>query len=154
MTTTTPDPIGPDLKTTLRRLKLGRLLDTLPERLAPARPQKMPPQDFPPPPLSPEGPPPPGPRGRAPPPRRRCGPRARPARAPRPGDAARDLGRDLQGLARPGAPERARVAPLPRHPRPCRRRRARRRRQDLPGARPRSHRLPPRPLRPRAARRQ
>jgi len=46
MTTTTPDPIGPDLKTTLRRLKLGRLLDTLPERLALARQQKMPHQDF------------------------------------------------------------------------------------------------------------
>ena len=46
MTTNTPDPIGPDLKAMLRRLKLGRLLDTLPERLALARQQKMPHQDF------------------------------------------------------------------------------------------------------------
>ena len=42
----TTDVITPDLKTTLRRLKLGRLLDTLPERLALARQQKMPHQDF------------------------------------------------------------------------------------------------------------
>jgi DNA replication protein DnaC len=42
----THDPISPDLKTTLRRLKLGRMLDTLPERLAIARQQKMPHQDF------------------------------------------------------------------------------------------------------------
>lgn len=38
--------ISPDLKTVLRRLKLGRLLDTLPERLVLARQQKMPHQDF------------------------------------------------------------------------------------------------------------
>jgi len=42
----TTDTIEPDLKTTLRRLKLGRLLDTLVERLALARQQKMPHQDF------------------------------------------------------------------------------------------------------------
>ena len=30
---TTTDTIQPELKTTLRRLKLGRLLDTLPDRL-------------------------------------------------------------------------------------------------------------------------
>lgn len=42
----TPDPISADLKTVLRRLKLSRLLDTLPERLTLARQQKMPHQDF------------------------------------------------------------------------------------------------------------
>ena len=44
--TTTPEIIGPDLKTALRRLKLGRMLDTLPERVLLARQQKMPHQDF------------------------------------------------------------------------------------------------------------
>ena len=42
----TPDVISPELKATLRRLKLSRMLDTLPERLALARQQKMPHQDF------------------------------------------------------------------------------------------------------------
>jgi DNA replication protein DnaC len=42
----TADPISPDLKTVLRRLKLSRGLDTLPERLALARQQKLPHQDF------------------------------------------------------------------------------------------------------------
>jgi DNA replication protein DnaC len=42
----TPDPISPDLKTVLRRLKLGRMLDTLPERLVVARQQKLAHQDF------------------------------------------------------------------------------------------------------------
>ena len=42
----TPDPIAPDLKTVLRRLKLGRMLETLPERLVLARQQKMAHQDF------------------------------------------------------------------------------------------------------------
>jgi DNA replication protein DnaC len=42
----TPDLISTDLKTVLRRLKLSRLLDTLPERLTLARQQKMPHQDF------------------------------------------------------------------------------------------------------------
>lgn len=42
----TPETISPDLKTALRRLKLGRMLDTLPERLVLARQQKMPHQDF------------------------------------------------------------------------------------------------------------
>jgi DNA replication protein DnaC len=41
-----PDPIAPELKTVLKRLKLSRMLDTLPERLALARQQKMPHQDF------------------------------------------------------------------------------------------------------------
>lgn len=43
---TTTEIIGPDLKTALRRLKLGRMLDTLPERVLLARQQKMPHQDF------------------------------------------------------------------------------------------------------------
>jgi len=42
----TPDTISPDLKTVLRRLKLGRMLDTLPERLTVARQQKLAHQDF------------------------------------------------------------------------------------------------------------
>jgi DNA replication protein DnaC len=42
----TTDAISPDLKTVLRRLKLGRMLDTLPERLVLARQQKLPHQDF------------------------------------------------------------------------------------------------------------
>jgi DNA replication protein DnaC len=41
-----PETISTDLKKTLRRLKLSRLLDTLPERLTLARQQKMPHQDF------------------------------------------------------------------------------------------------------------
>ena len=41
-----PDVISPELKTVLRRLKLSRMLDTLPERLTLARQQKMPHQDF------------------------------------------------------------------------------------------------------------
>ena len=40
------DNIEADLKSTLKRLKLGRLLDTLPGRLALARQQKLPHQDF------------------------------------------------------------------------------------------------------------
>lgn len=46
MTTAIPDMISPDLRTALRRLKLGRMLDTLPERLALARVQQMPHQDL------------------------------------------------------------------------------------------------------------
>jgi len=38
----TTDSISPDLRTVLRRLKLSRVLDTLPERLTLARQQKMP----------------------------------------------------------------------------------------------------------------
>lgn len=41
-----PDVISAELKTVLRRLKLSRMLDTLPERLTLARQQKMPHQDF------------------------------------------------------------------------------------------------------------
>ena len=42
----TTDGISPDLKTILRRLKLSRILETLPERLTLARQQKMPPHDL------------------------------------------------------------------------------------------------------------
>ena len=38
------DPISPDLTAVLRRLKLGRMLDTLPDRLILARQQKNPPR--------------------------------------------------------------------------------------------------------------
>ncbi|MGH7470348.1 MAG: ATP-binding protein, partial [Longimicrobiales bacterium] len=38
--------LSPDLRAVLRRLKLSRLSDTLPERVALARQQKMPHQDF------------------------------------------------------------------------------------------------------------
>jgi DNA replication protein DnaC len=41
-----PDTISPDLGGVLRRLRLGRMLDTLPERFVLARQQKMPYQDF------------------------------------------------------------------------------------------------------------
>ncbi len=40
------DPLSPELRIALKRLKLGRMLDTLPERLALARQQKMPHQDL------------------------------------------------------------------------------------------------------------
>jgi DNA replication protein DnaC len=46
MTTTNTDVISTDMRTALRRLKLGRMLDTLPERLVLARAQQMPHQDF------------------------------------------------------------------------------------------------------------
>lgn len=42
----TLDPISPDLKIVLRRLRLSPILATLPERLLLAREQKMPHQDF------------------------------------------------------------------------------------------------------------
>jgi DNA replication protein DnaC len=42
----TADVISVDLKKQLKQLRLGKLLDTLPERLALARQQKMPHQDF------------------------------------------------------------------------------------------------------------
>ena len=43
---TVTDPLSPDLRTVLRRLKLSRMTDTLPDRLVLARGQKMPHQDF------------------------------------------------------------------------------------------------------------
>jgi len=42
----TPDVVSPELKTVLKRLKLSKMMDTLPERLTLARQQKMPHQDF------------------------------------------------------------------------------------------------------------
>jgi DNA replication protein DnaC len=42
----TIEPISADLKAALRRLKLGKMLDTLPERFVLARQQKMTHQDF------------------------------------------------------------------------------------------------------------
>jgi hypothetical protein len=42
----TTEIISPDLKTILRRLRLSRILDTLPERLVLARQQKVPHQDW------------------------------------------------------------------------------------------------------------
>src|SRR2546426_7655704 len=42
----TTEAISADLKTILRRLRLGRLLDTLPERLVLARQQQLPHQDW------------------------------------------------------------------------------------------------------------
>ena len=46
MTTTMRDAVSPDLRATLRALKLGQMLDTLPDRLALARQQKMTHADF------------------------------------------------------------------------------------------------------------
>jgi DNA replication protein DnaC len=40
------DPISPELRTVMRRLKLSKMLDTLPDRLTLARQQKMPHQDL------------------------------------------------------------------------------------------------------------
>ena len=44
--TSVTDPVGPDLRVLLRRLRLGRLLDTLPERLTLARQTKLGHHDF------------------------------------------------------------------------------------------------------------
>jgi DNA replication protein DnaC len=46
VTAAIPDVIGPDLRVTLRALKLGQMTDTLPERLTLARQQKMAHADF------------------------------------------------------------------------------------------------------------
>src|ERR671935_2140763 len=43
---TLADPISADLKQVLRTLKLGKLLDTLPERITLARQQNLPHADF------------------------------------------------------------------------------------------------------------
>lgn len=43
---TPTDPLSPDLRAVLRRLKLSRMADTLPERITLARQQKTPYQDF------------------------------------------------------------------------------------------------------------
>jgi len=42
----TTDILSPDLRSVLRRLKLSRVLDSLPERVTLARQQKIPPSDF------------------------------------------------------------------------------------------------------------
>ena len=42
----TTESLSPDLKSVLRRLKLSRMLETLPERLTLARQQKMPHEEF------------------------------------------------------------------------------------------------------------
>lgn len=46
MTTVIRDAVSPDLRTALRALKLGQMLDTLPDRLTLARQQKMAHADF------------------------------------------------------------------------------------------------------------
>jgi DNA replication protein DnaC len=46
MTTTLPDPISGELRTILRRLKLGKLLDTLPERITLAKQHHLPHAEF------------------------------------------------------------------------------------------------------------
>ena len=46
MTTIMRDAVSPDLRTTLRALKLGQMLATLPERLTLARQNKLPHADF------------------------------------------------------------------------------------------------------------
>ena len=46
MTAITRDAVSPDLRATLRALKLGQMLDTLPDRLTLARQQKMAHADF------------------------------------------------------------------------------------------------------------
>jgi DNA replication protein DnaC len=46
MTTAIRDPVSPDLRKTLRALKLGQMLATLPDRLTLARQQKMAHADF------------------------------------------------------------------------------------------------------------
>ena len=46
MTTAIRDAVSPDLRATLRALKLGQMLDTLPDRLTLARQQKMTHADF------------------------------------------------------------------------------------------------------------
>jgi DNA replication protein DnaC len=46
VTTIMRDAVSPDLRTTLRALKLGQMLDTLPDRLTLARQQKMTHADF------------------------------------------------------------------------------------------------------------
>ncbi len=46
MTPAMRDAVSPDLRTVLRALKLGQMLDTLPDRLVLARQQKMTHADF------------------------------------------------------------------------------------------------------------
>ena len=127
----TPDVITPDLKAVLWRLKLGRLLDTLPERLALASAAAAPP-----------GLPPPRAQRRGRPPQQRSD------------HDARAVGPERQGHLRPRPVERAREPALQRRARSCRPCRPGRGRQDLPRPPARLARLSPRPHRPRHHRRQ
>ena len=106
MTVMTRDVISPDLRTTLRALKLGQMLDTLPDRLTLARQQKMPHADFLQLILADEVT-----RREAEMSRTAC-----PGRRPGPGNAAGCLGRQRRHPLRPAAVERARVAAVPRRP--------------------------------------
>jgi hypothetical protein len=80
--TSVADPVSVDLKALLRALKLGKLLDTLPERITLAKQQHLPHADF----LELA----PGRRGR--PPRNQLRRAPRPGRRPRSRDAPRHLG--------------------------------------------------------------
>ena len=131
---TTPAPtITTELKTLLRAVKLGRCLDTLPERLALAKARD----------LSHARVPGAGPRRRGHPPRDLLRQPAGPRRRARPGHGLGELGPHHQGQLRPPGLGRAVLAAL-------RRRRPqrldpgpRRGRQDLHGHRPRPRRGPP-----------
>ena len=138
MTTTIRDPVSPDLRKTLRALKLGQMLATLPERLTLARQQKMAHADFLELVLADEVDPPRGQVRFAAGPRRRAGCQ----------HAARHLGRVRRHRLRPAALERAGQLAVPR--RPARRPdpRAGRCRQDTPGVSAGAHRDPPPPHRP------
>ena len=138
-TTTAPpgpiDPVGADLKGDPASLKLGQLLDTLPERLALARQQQA----------APRGVPRTRPGRRGHPPRHQLGRAARPRRRPRPRHASGDLGR-TDGLTlrphtvdRPDQPAVPRGRPRGPAPGPGRGR------QDPSGHRARPHRGAPTP---------
>ena len=142
-TMSAPTPtVSPELKALMRKLKLGRLIDTLPERLALAKTHGLSHMEF----LEQLL------LRRGDPPRRRLGRAAGAGRAPRSGHGARGVGRRRQGHLRPRGVVRARLDAL-RRPSPQRvHPRARRCRQDVHGHRPRPHRLSPpdqRPLRTR-----
>ena len=132
VTTVIRDAVSPDLRATLRALKLGQMLDTLPERLTLARQQKMADADFLELVLADEVT-----RREA----KSAGLRAR-AAAPGRQDAAGRLGRVRGGPLRPAVVERADLAAVPR--RPARRPHPRPRRggQDPSGQCPRAHRGP------------
>ena len=137
------DPLGPDLKATLRALKLGKLTATLPERLTLARQSGMPHADFLQLILSDEVA------------RRKAASialRAKnagldPACAPKPGTLPPPSATTSSSGTNwsPSVPRRP-----PRRPDPG----SRRRRQDTPGHRPGPHRRPPPPHRRHGPRRQ
>ena len=133
----------PDLKTVLRRLKLSRMLDALPERLTLARQRKDAHQNLLLQVLSDEV-------SR----RESLAVTLRVQKVPlRSHDALGTLGYDREGHFRPRAPRRLAHAALPRRPRARDHRRPGRRRQDLSGPRPRPRRLPARRYRARRPRR-